>query len=150
MKSCKIVSGRLTCKEDDIAKYSIQTIQTPLRTQAPPKFKPSSTHIERKDIIHPIHDKFEKELKAIPEKHRQDVRDIFHPIIGNHVTKPNATDVPQLVREKAILAQASREYFESNQNIQHVEQYLNTNGLNNKYTIQSAQACINVKTLYQV
>ena len=152
MKSCKIVNGRLTCKEDDIAQYSIQTIQTPLRTQAPPKFpthiehkdiihpihnkfKPSSTHIERKDITHPIHDKFEKELKAIPEKHRQDIRDIFHPIIGNHVTKPNATDVPGLVREKAILAQASTEYYESGKNQQHVEKYLAKQGLNDKYTI---------------
>ena len=122
MKSCKIVNGRLTCKEDDIAQYSIQTPTTQTS-----KFKPSSTHIERKDITHPIHDKFEKELKAIPEKHRQDVRDIFHPIIGNHVTKPNATDVPQLVREKAILTQAATEYFESSKNRQHVEHYLAKN-----------------------
>lgn len=147
MQSCKIVNGRLTCKEDDLAKYSIQdtpTIQTLLRTQAPPKFKPSSiktsvktTHTQRKDITHPIHDKFEEVLQSqnVPEKHKQDVRDIFHPIIGNHITKPNTTEVPQLVREKAILTQASTEYFESNKNQLHVEQYLAKHGLNNKYTI---------------
>ena len=146
MKSCKIVNGRLTCKEDDIAKYSIQapTIQTPLRIQTPPKFKPSTTkppvkttHTQRKNITHPIHDKFEEvlELQNVPEKHKQDVRDIFHPIIGNHITKPNTTEVPTLVREKAILTQASTEYFESGKNQQHVENYLAKQGLNDKYTI---------------
>ena len=127
MKSCKIVNGRLTCKEDDIAKYSIQ---------APPKFKPSSTKpsVKREDITHHIHDKFEEELQNVPENHKQDIRDIFHPIIGNHITKANTQDVPRLVREKALLAKASSVYFESGKNQQQVDSLLQKNGLTN-YTI---------------
>ena len=55
-------------------------------------------------------------------------KDLLHPLIGNHITKANFIgEIPELVREKAIMTQGSSEYFESGSNESHVNEYLNKN-----------------------
>ena len=148
MKNCKIKDGKLICEEDILGLFHQTTefgavspigtvsVKQPLKLPIKlPSLARSPISDTEPDDPYPIAREFDKLLKTIPEKHRSDVKDIFHPILGNHITQPNVESVPQLVREKAILAEASREYFESNRNQEHVDEYLKENGIGNKYRI---------------
>ena len=138
MKKCKIVHGKLRCEEDnDLAFVKAnegRSFNKPMRGLLQPPLKQT---IPSKEIsISPVKSDFDDLLDAhnIPEEHRDDVKDIFHPIIGNHITKANTQKVPKFVRTKALLAKASSVYFESGKNQQQVDSFLKKNGLTN-YTV---------------
>ena len=138
MKKCKIVHGKLRCEEDnDLAFVKAnegRSFNKPMRGLLQPPLKQT---IPSKEIsISPVKSDFDDLLDAhnIPEEHRDDIKDIFHPIIGNHITKANTQKVPKFVRTKTLLAKASSVYFESGKNQQQVDSFLKKNGLTN-YTV---------------
>ena len=131
MKKCKLVHGKLIC-EEDIVLTQIFVKENEGRS----KWRKGQPPLLDNNSILPVKSDFDDLLDAhnIPEEHRDDIKDIFHPIIGNHITKANTQKVPKFVRTKALLAKASSVYFESGKNQQQVDSFLQKNGLTN-YTI---------------
>ena len=128
MKSCKIVNGRLACEEDDLAKYNTQKSSLRMGISLDKRVSSQSANVS------PLH-MIETLMDDIPEKHKEDVRNILHPFFGNHITKPNITEIPTDDIDRAILNQAAAIYNETDLNKQSAEKYLNDNGITSKYTI---------------
>ena len=134
MKSCKIINGKLRCLEDELGQSNLvsqnevgDVSPIPIEETA---FKASATYnsVVREETA-------KKDIK-IEETASNSSKDLLHPLIGNHITKANFIgEIPELVREKAIMTQGSSEYFESRLNESHVNEYLNKNGLSQKYTV---------------
>ena len=134
MKSCKIINGKLRCLEDELGQSNLvsqnevgDVSPIPIEETA---FKASATYnsVVREETA-------KKDMK-IEETASNSSKDLLHPLIGNHITKANFIgEIPELVREKAIMTQGSSEYFESRLNESHVNEYLNKNGLSQKYTV---------------
>ena len=68
-----------------------------------------------------------------PHSNSEKIKDIITPIFFNAATKPTATEVSAITRERAILNQASRKY--EGHNKEAVERYLGEHGLHNKYKV---------------
>ena len=134
MKKCKLVHGKLIC-EEDIVLTQIFVKANEGRSKPSGLLRKRQPPLLDDNLISHTSD-FDDLLDSynIPEEHRDDIKDIFHPIIGNHITKANIQYVPKSVREKALLAKASSVYFESGKNQQQVDSFLQKNGLTN-YTI---------------
>ena len=120
MKKCKIVHGKLICEEDDIGLASSGLNGNRRSYKGSVKSDSSFETSDFDDLL---------DAHNIPEEHRDDIKDIFHPIIGNHITKANTQKVPKFVRTKALLAKASSVYFESGKNQQQVDSFLKKNGM---------------------
>ena len=135
MKSCKIINGKLRCLEDDI--LNSRKGQSPLEKGQSPLGKKQSPLGKKQNPL----EKGQSPLSGIDGDDGIDgiasskTKDFLHPIIGNHITKPNTHEVPHSVREKAIMTQGSSEYFESGMNQTHLNDYLNTNNIAKKYTV---------------
>ena len=135
MKSCKIINGKLRCLEDDI--LNSRKGQSPLEKGQSPLGKKQSPLGKKQNPL----EKGQSPLSGIDGDDGIDgiasskTKDFLHPIIGNHITKPNTHEVPHSVREKAIMTQGSSEYFESGMNQTHLNDYLSTNSISKKYTV---------------
>ena len=163
MKSCKIINGKLRCLEDQgvgQSNLSSQNVLPPIQRYKSSFVRPdeksnlsisSSTKSQAKPSQTKPSQTIPSQAKPSQTKPEESptkesstkggmgdestTKDLLHPIIGNHITRPNTTEIPELVREKAIMTQGSSEYFESGLNESHVNEYLNKNGLSGKYTI---------------
>ena len=125
MKSCKIIHGKLRCLEDDL------NGQSPLTKGHEGPISSGIGGIAKKQS--PLGT--EKEQSPPTSSGIGKTKDFLHPIIGNHITKPNTNEIPAAIREKAIMTQGSTEYFASGRNQLHVNDYLNKHNLGNKYTV---------------